>query len=82
MLEYVYQLKLPPLDEMLIEGFAEKILVPSNDFKYLTMPPSLILKSEYLTINSFRFDHAILFHKTNGKLGRIHRDTKIGRAHV
>ena len=75
MTEFVYQLKLPPITDILLDGIAEHVLAPTNEFKYKSVPADSIIKSECLDIQGFKFKQALMFHKTNGELGRIHRDT-------
>ena len=75
MTEFVYQLKLPPINDMLLNGIADQVLTVSNEFKYKTLSAKSIIKPECLEINGFTFNGAAMFHKVNGELGRIHRDT-------
>lgn len=79
---FVYQLNLPPITDMLLDGINENMLAPlarkadwSSSFIYESMLATSIIKPEYLNINGFEFTKAILFYKSKGKLGRIHRDT-------
>ena len=82
MSEFVYQLNLPPITDMLLDGINENMLAPlasyadkTASFIYKSMLATSIIKPEYLNINGFEFTGAILFYKSKGKLGRIHRDT-------
>jgi hypothetical protein len=82
MTEFVYQLNLPPITDMLLDGINENMLAPlarkadaRSSFVYESMLATSIIKPECLTINGFEFTHANLFYKSKGKLGRIHRDT-------
>ena len=82
MSEFVYQLNLPPITDMLLDGINENMLAPlarkadlGSFFIYESMLATSIIKPEYLNINGFEFTGAILFYKSKGKLGRIHRDT-------
>ena len=82
MSEFVYQLNLPPITDMLLDGINENMLAPlasyadkTASFIYKSMLATSIIKPEYLNINGFEFTRAILFYKSKGKLGRIHRDT-------
>ena len=82
MSEFVYQLNLPPITDMLLDGINENMLAPlarkadwGSFFIYESMLATSIIKPEYLNINGFEFTKAILFYKSKGKLGRIHRDT-------
>jgi hypothetical protein len=75
MTEFVYQLKLPPIKDMLLDGVAEQILSPATNFKYKTVTADSIIKPECLEINGFKFNRALLFHKANGDLGIIHKDS-------
>ena len=75
MTEFVYQLKLPPIKNMLLKGVAEQILAPANVFKYKTVTADSIIKPEHLEINGFTFNKAVMFHKVNGELGFIHKDS-------
>jgi hypothetical protein len=80
MKELVYQLNLPPITHMLLDGIDENILAPlakkaAENFIYRSFPADAIIKPEYLNINGVEFTKALLFYKSNGKLGRIHRDT-------
>ena len=82
MSEFVYQLNLPPITDMLLDGINENMLAPlarkadlGSFFIYESMLATSIIKPEYLNINGFEFTRAILFYKSKGKLGKIHRDT-------
>ena len=82
MSEFVYQLNLPPITDMLLDGINENMLAPlarkaewGSFFIYESMLATSIIKPAYLNINGFEFTKAILFYKSKGKLGRIHRDT-------
>jgi len=82
MTEFVYQLNLPPITDMLLDGINENMLAPlarkadeSSSFFYNSIPATSIIKPEYLNINGFEFTLVLLFYKSNGSLGRIHRDT-------
>ena len=75
MTEFVYQLKLPPITDMLLDGIVDHVLTSSDEFKYKSVLAKSIIKPECLNINGFTFHEALLFYKTNGSLGRIHRDT-------
>ena len=82
MSEFVYQLNLPPITDMLLDGINENMLAPlarkadkTASFIYKSMLATSIIKPECLNINGFEFTHALLFYKSNGKLGRIHTDT-------
>ncbi len=82
MTEFVYQLNLPPITDMLLDGINENMLAPlarkadwSSSFIYESMLATSIIKPEYLNINGFEFTKVLLFYKSKGKLGKIHRDT-------
>jgi len=82
MTEFVYQLNLPPITDMLLDGINENMLAPLarkadeiSSFVYKDMLATSIIKPEYLNINGFNFIRALLFYKSKGNLGQIHRDT-------
>ena len=75
MLEYVYKLNLPLLEEIVVPGIVETLFQPSDKFIYTTYAPTAIIKPEFLNIKGINWDYtAIHFHKTNGTVGRIHCD--------
>ena len=62
MTEFVYQLNLPPITDMLLDGINENMLAPlarkadkSSSFLYEAIPATNIIKPEYLNINGFEF---------------------------
>jgi len=81
MTEFIYQLNLPPIANMLLDGINENLLAPlareadkGSSVIYKSMLATSIIKPEYLNINGFEFIWAFLFYKSNGKFGGIHRD--------
>jgi hypothetical protein len=73
MSEYVYQLDLPPLDEILTESGRAELLVGQDKPIYRQYHPKGLVKPEWLTWAGIEWDFVNFFYKNN-HVGVIHID--------
>lgn len=73
-MEYVYQLNLPPLNEVLREDVMHRYEQGYDNPKFDIHVPSELLKPEFLIINGFEWELAIDFYKPINYKGIVHID--------
>jgi len=73
MLEFMYKLNLPPLDEILTENGKKELFVGKNTTIYKQYDPKDLLKSEWLKWRNIEWDFVNFFYKPNHR-GFIHID--------
>jgi hypothetical protein len=74
-MEFTYKLKLPLINEMMVEGFYDKILSDEKLLKqgFIAFDANKILKDNWLLINDYKFEKIFCFYKNNSS-GLIHVD--------
>jgi len=73
-MQHVYKLNLPELNTILDNSFILPTIVNiKNNYKILK-PLDGIVRKEYLNIQNYAFNYALVFLKCNGESGKIHKD--------
>jgi hypothetical protein len=73
MLEFIYKLNLPTLDQILTDQGKSEFLSKRNKVFYKQYKPAGLIKPEWLTWQGFEWDLIVFFYKDNFK-GVIHSD--------